>query len=205
MWILATVLGILLFFLLLLAIPVDLVFCVEKEVAFKSRVRVGWMFGLIAKDISGKKEPEKEKRKRKRKRKDKSNTKPLLAMFGAKGFLLKLLGLVRDILRLLNIRELEVNLRVGLDDPAETGLLFALVGPALVCAKSFSALDVQVEPDFEQENLQGYCKGDFRAFPIRFAGLIILFAFSPTTIRAIKAIVVARRKWEKRVLAERLL
>lgn len=190
MWILATVLGILLFFLLLLAIPVDLVFCVEKEVAFKSRVRVGWMFGLIGKDISGKKEPKKEKRKRK----DKSNIKPLLAMFGARGFLLKLLGLVRDILRLLNIRELEVNLRVGLDDPAETGWLFALVGPALVCAKSFSALDVQVEPDFEQENLQGYCKGGFRAFPIQFVALIILFAFSPTTIRAIKAMVVARRK-----------
>jgi len=189
-WILATVLGILLSFVLLLAIPVDLVFSVEKEVAFKSRVRVGWMFGLIGKNISGKKEPEKDKSKRK----DKSNIKPLLAMFGAKGFLLKLLGLVGDILRLLNVRELEVNLRVGLDDPAETGLLFALVGPALVCAKSFSALDVQVEPDFEQENLQGYCRGDFRVFPIRFAGLIILFAFSPTTIRAIKAMVVARRK-----------
>ena len=174
MWIIATVLGILLFFVLLLVIPVDLVFCVEKDVDFKSRVRVRWMFGLIGKDIRGRKRrPEKEKRERKR------NVKPFLAMLRTRGFLWKLSKFIKHVFQLLNVRELKLNLRVGLSDPAETGLLFAVIGPTMVCMKSFSSLDVQVEPDFEQENLRGYFKGDLRASPIRFVKPFALFVLNP--------------------------
>ena len=92
------------------------------------------------------------------------------------------------------MHEFKLSLRVGLGDPAETGLLFALIGPTMVYAKSFSSLDVQVEPDFCQGGLQGYCQADVRAFPLRLVGPLVVFVFSPTTVRAIKAMVVARRK-----------
>jgi len=188
-WIIATVLGVFLLFVLLFAIPVDLVFCVEKDVDFKSRVRVRWMFGLIGRDItSRKKRPEKEKKKRK------GNIKPLLAMLRTRGFLQKLTKFVKHVFQLLNVRELKLNLRVGLSDPAETGFLFAVIGPAMVYVKSLSSLDVHVEPDFEQENLRGYFQGDLRASPIQFVKPFALFLFSATTIRAIKAMVAARRE-----------
>lgn len=188
MWILATVLGVFLFFVALLAIPVDLVFCVKKDVDFKVRARVRWMFGLIGKDISRKRKKPKKEKKRKR------NIKPLLAMLRTRGFLRKLFRFIRGIFQRFNVHELKLSLRVGLGYPAETGLLFALIGPTMVYTKFFSSLDIQVEPDFEQEGLWGYGKADMRAFPIRLAGPFLLFAFSPTTIRAIKAMVVARRK-----------
>jgi len=188
-WILATILGISLLLVLLITIPVDLVLHVEKDVDFKPRVRLGWMFGLIGKDIGGKKKmPKKKAEKRKR------NIKPLLALLRTRGFPKKLSRLIRDIFRLLNVHELKLNLRVGLSDPAETGLLFAVIGPTMVYLKSLSSLDVQIQPDFEQERLQGYVKGDLRVLPIRFIKPLIIFAFSFTTIRAIKSMVAARRK-----------
>ena len=191
MWIFATVLGFFLFFVLLLAVPVDLFFCLEKDEDFKPRLMVRWLFGLIGKDISGK---GKKKPKPKKERKRKRNIKPLLAVLRTRGFLQRFFKFIRDVFRLLKIRDLKLNCRVGLDDPAETGLLFAAIGPAMVYIKSFSSVDIQVEPDFDQESLRGYCKGDLRVFPIQFVSPVVSFAFSPATMRAIKAAVVARRK-----------
>ena len=189
MWVAAIVIGVFLFLVLLLAIPVDLVFYLEKEVDFKPRVGVGWLFGLVEKDISGKKAKPKEEKK-----KGERNIKPFLAMLRTRGFLQRLFRFVKDIIRVIKIHRLKLNLRVGLDDPADTGLLFAAVGPAMVYTRSFSSLDVWVEPDFNQENFRGYCKGDVRAFPIRFVPPLMFFVFSPATIRAVKAMIVARRK-----------
>ena len=182
MWVLTTVIGIFLFLVILLAIPVDLIICVEKYSDFKLRVTVRWMFGLMGKEISrGKKEPKKEKKRR-------GSIKPLLAMLKTRGFPGKLFRFIRGVFRCFNVHDLKLNLRVGLGDPAETGLLFALIGPTMVCAGSFSSLDIKVEPDFYQGGLQGYSKADIRAFPLRLVGHLVRFTFSPTTIRAIKNI-----------------
>ena len=186
MWILATVLGILLFFVILLSVPVDLIFCLEKEADFKSRVRVGWLFGLVGKGISVKeKKPEKEEKK-------KGNIKPVIAMLKTRGFPQKLLRFFRDVFQHLNVHELKLYFRIGLGDPAETGMLFAAVGPAMVYTRSLTSLDIQIEPDFVQEKLRGYCKGDMRALPIQFVKPLIFLVFLPTTIRAIKTMVAAR-------------
>ncbi len=188
MWILATFLGILLFFVFILAVPFDLVFHFEKDVDFKWRVTVRWMFGLIDKDIGGKKKEPEEKKKKK------SNIKPLIAMLRSTGFLRKSLKFIKDSIRLVKVHELKIEFRVGLGDPAETGMLFAVITPILFYMKSLHSLEVNIQPDFEHENLHGYFNGDLRVFPIRFVIPGIFFAFSPTTIRAIKAMVVARRK-----------
>lgn len=192
MWILAVVLGPLLFFVVLLAVPVDLVFYIEKDMAFSSKVRVGWMFNLVGKEIGGKKREKKEPRKEKKKRK--RRIKPLIAMLRARGFLGRLVSFVRDVLRISHIRELRADIRVGLNDPAETGMLFAIVAPVMAYLRAFTSLDVRIQPEFEQMVFQGYFKGDLRIFPIQLLVASILFALSPATMRGIKAMVVARRK-----------
>ena len=188
MWILAVVLGPLLFFVVLLAVPVDLVFYIEKDMAFSSKVRVGWMFNLVGKEIGGKKKPKKEKEKRKRR------IKPLIAMLRAKGFPGRLVSFVKDVVRISHIRELRADIRVGLSDPAETGMLFAIVAPVIAYLRTFTSLDVRIQPEFDQTVFQGYFKGDLRIFPIQLLVVSILFALSPATMRGIKAMVVARRK-----------
>ncbi|MFC2017985.1 DUF2953 domain-containing protein [Chloroflexota bacterium] len=193
MWIVAVLLGIFLFFVLLLAIPLDLAFHIEKEEAFRSRIRVKWLFGLIGKNVvGGKKKPDKAKEKKKEKKERK--LKSLLEMWKARGFLPKVLRFIKDVFRLLNIRELKLYLRVGLDDPADTGMLFAVAGSATLFLRRYPSLDIQIEPDFERENLRGHLQGELRLIPIKFIRPVVRLVFSITTLRAIKIMIGARRK-----------
>lgn len=194
MWILGTVLGVLLFFVLLLAIPVDVVFYVEKEEEFKSRTTVKWLFGLVGKDIGGRKQKPAREKPAKEKGKKKRSIRPLLAMLRSRGFLRRVLRLFRDMLRRTKVRELKLDVRVGLSDPADTGLLFAAIGPMAGYLTAFTPLDVEVQPDFEQETLRGHFRSDIRILPIQFVLLFILFALSPTTLRALWAMAAAGRK-----------
>jgi hypothetical protein len=193
-WILAAALGTLLFLVILLAVPVDLVFQVEKGVELRSRVRVGWLFGLVWKDLTGREKKPKPKKKKKPKPKKKKSREPFLAFLGAEGFLLRLFGLVRRLFRLLKVRQLDLDLTVGLGDPADTGMLFGVVGPAAACLGSLSPGDVQIRPDFVEESFRGHFKGDVRVFPIQFVATLAGFVLSPTTLKAIKAWMTARRK-----------
>ena len=190
MCILGAVLGALLFLILLLSVPFDFIFEVERRGEVKGRVRVAWMFGLIGKDIRRRKRKPKEEEKRKKRR----GVRPLLAMMRCRGFVRKLFRFIRDVLRRLQIRELKLDLTVGLGDPAETGMLFAAIPGVMALTNSLASVDMWIRPDFAEAKLRGYLKGDLRVFPIRLVVPTILFACSPTMLRAIRAMVVARRK-----------
>jgi hypothetical protein len=136
-WILGPILGILVFLIILLCVPVDLVFNIGKRDHIESRVRIGWLFGLIGKDIRARKKQAKVKVKVKEKRKKKKRSvKPLLAVVRSRGFLKHLLRFIRDIIRLIEIRNIYVYLTLGLADPADTGFLFAAVTPLLTFSKA---------------------------------------------------------------------
>jgi len=187
-WILGPILGILIFLIILLCVPVDLVFNISKRDNIESRVRIGWLFGLIGKDIRAKKKQAKVKKK-------KRSVKPLLAIVRTRGFLKRLLLFIKDIIRRIEIRNTYVHLTLGLADPADTGFLFAAVTPLLTFAGVQKPnIGINIQPDFDQEKLWGYAKGNLRLYPIRFIKPLLLFIFSLTTLRVIKAVITARRK-----------
>jgi hypothetical protein len=189
-WVLGPILGIFIFLIILLIVPIDLVFNISKIDNIESRVRIGWLFGLIGKDISVRRKQAKIKVK-----KEKRSVKPLLAVVRTRGFLKHLLRFIKDIIRRIEIRNTYVHLTLGLADPADTGFLFATVTPLLTFAGvQKPSIDINIQPDFDQEKLWGYAKGDLRVYPIRFIKPLFLFIFSLITLRVIKAIIVARRK-----------
>jgi hypothetical protein len=192
-WILGPILGIFIFLIILLIVPIDLIFNISKRDNIESRVRIGWLFGLIGKDISvGRKQAKVKGNKEKKK---KRSVKPLLAVVRTRGFLKRLLRFIRDIIRRIEIRNTYVHLTLGLADPADTGFLFAAVTPLLKFAGvQKPSIDIDIQPDFDQEKIGGYAKGDLRLYPIRFIKPLLLFIFSLTTLRAMKAIITARRK-----------
>ncbi len=192
MWILGPILGIFIFLIILLIVPIDLIFNISKRDNIESRVRIGWLFGLIGKDIRAKKKQVKVKVKKKKK---KRSVKPLLAVVRTRGFLKRSLRFIKDIIRRIKIRNLYVHLTLGLADPADTGFLFAAVTPLITfVGVQKPTIDINIQPDFEQENLQGYAAGGVRVYPIQFIKPLLLFIFSLTTLRVIKAIITARRK-----------
>ena len=193
MWILGPILGIFIFLIILLIVPIDLIFNISKRDNIESRVRIGWLFGLIGKDIRSKKKQAKVKVKKKKKKK--RSVKPLLAIVRTRGFLKRLLLFIKDIIRRIEIRNTYVHLTLGLADPADTGFLFAAVTPLLTFAGVQKPnIGINIQPDFDQEKLWGYAKGELRLYPIRFIKPLLLFIFSLTTLRAMKAVITARRK-----------
>jgi len=192
-WILGPILGIFIFLIILLIVPIDLIFNISKRDNIESRVRIGWLFGLIGKDIRSKKKQAKVKVKKKKKKK--RSVKPLLAIVRTRGFLKRLLLFIKDIIRRIEIRNTYVHLTLGLADPADTGFLFAAVTPLLTFAGVQKPnIGINIQPDFDQEKLWGYAKGNLRLYPIRFIKPLLLFIFSLTTLRVIKAVITARRK-----------
>lgn len=180
--------GIILLLILMLSIPVELVFDLEIPGEAKPRVRVGWLFGLVWKEIR--------RRKRKPKRKKKRSLKPFLSLLRTRGLPGNLLKLARQILSRVKVRQLDADLRVGLDDPVDTGMLWSVMWPALVSLNSSGPVKVRIEPSFAEPALEASVHGRIRLFPIEIVGSLLGFVLSPAGLRAARLMVVSR--WRQR-------
>jgi len=172
----------------LLSVPVEFLFDIRHEAAWRANVRLRWMFGLLNVPITGGKRPEKKTPKRpKKRRKTRSGGSRLMRMILDAGFRRRFARFVRDVLAALRPRDLWLRLRLGLDDPAETGMLWAVVGP--VTAWAPARLDVA--PVFPGPAFDLASHGRVRLIPARMLGLMAGFALSPATIGA------ALRHWRR--------
>ena len=200
MWVVTTLASLAAVITLVLCIPLNAVLRVDVYGRPKFQVRLVWLFGLVSKEITkGKKGTEEEKgiaegKRKPGKRKIKART--IFQILRTKGLLKQLKRLLQDILKCLKIRDLRVNFRVGLDDPADTGLLLALIGPATFFLGSSRVHEIRVQPSFEDEAVfEGYLHGAVRLVPIQLAIPFLRFVFSLAAIRAAKTLVLA--KWKR--------
>ncbi|MFC2022999.1 hypothetical protein ACFLTL_02460 [Chloroflexota bacterium] len=192
MWVAATLAGLAILAVLVLCVPLVMVFQVEVYDGIRFQMRLAWLFGLVGKDIrTGKKPGEEEKlaakRKRPRKRLD---IKTMFRILRIKGLLKKVKRLLRDVLGCFSIRDIKADFTVGLDDPADTGMFFAIVGPA-----THFLADIRLQPAFADEMVfQGYLHGRIRLQPIHLIPPVTRFVFSLPVMRVAKTLVVARWK-----------
>ena len=183
--------GVILFIALMLSIPVDMKFDLATHEHAKAKIRIGWLFGLVWKDIRArKKKKPKEKPKKRRKRGIKSFL-PLLRIKGLPG---KILKLVRQIFGCLKIKQLDVALRVGLDDPFDTGMLCSVLWPALIPPSPSGTMRFRLEPVFSEFAFEASLQGWVRLFPIQLVWSLVSFVLSPTGLRLLKLMVVSRWK-----------
>ena len=182
--------GIVLFILLVLSIPVDMAFDVGGPGAARSRMRVGWLFGLLGKDLGGRRTKPKERAPKRDRRK--RSAKPFLSILVTKGVARGLLKLSRRILSGVRVRHLDARLRIGLDDPADTAMLYSALWPVLVPLTYNSSAKVRVELSFEEPALDLTARGRIRVFPIQMVWYVLLFALSSAGLRAMKRTVMRR-------------
>ena len=109
-----------------------------------------------------------------------------------KGLARGLLKLSRRILSSVRVRHLDARLRIGLDDPADTGMLYAALWPVLVPLTYNSSTNVRLELSFEEPALEFTARGRIRVFPIQLVWSVLLFALSPAALRAMKRMVMRR-------------
>ena len=201
MWVVVALASLAVLIILVLCVPLDMSFHMEAYGRLKFRMRLLWMFGLVTKELGReKREPEDKERvaegkPKRRKRRIRART--ILQIIKTKGLLRRLGGLLKDTISRIRIKELRANFRVGLDDPADTGLLFAVIGPAIFLFSSSWHHQIRVEPSFEDEAVfRGYLYGRVRLQPIQLVPPFIRFVFSLSTIRVLKVLVLT--KWKRK-------
>jgi len=199
LWVAATLVGLAILAGLVLCVPLNMIFKMEVYGGLRLRMRLAWLFGLVGKDIRTGKKPSEEteekpaaKRKRPRKRLD---IKTMFRILRIKGLLKKVKRLLRDVLGCFSIRDIKADFTVGLDDPADTGMFFAIVGPATRFLVPTHLADIRLQPAFADEMVfQGYLHGRIRLQPIRLIPPVTRFVFSLPVMRVAKNLVVARWK-----------
>ena len=201
MWVTAVLTSLAVLFILILCVPVDMVLHADANGRPKFRLRFSWLFGLVSKEITGgEKKPEEKRKEVEGKRKRGESRKRIRFIFEilrTKDLLRQFKDLVAGILSRLNIRNLKVNLKVGLDNPADTGLLFAVIGPAISFLRFSFPYEITVQPSVDGKAVfAGYSYGKVRLRPIQLVIPLLRFAFSPATIKAIKTLVLS--KWKRK-------
>ena len=186
----AIVVGIIVFFL---SVPLDLSLRFEADEKFRFLFRLKWLFGLV-KTGSGKRKKEPRRKAKKKGGRDWSFLWGLMRTRGLPG---KLLRFLRDILRKIKIRDLEVDLEVGLGDPADTALLVGWIWlPAFILGTQTSHL-IRVVPSFDDELVfQGHAYTSIRLIPIQLVPAFIRFGSSRAGIRVLRVLIF--RRWKRK-------
>ncbi len=170
--------------LLLLAVPVELAFQFAGHPAPVGQVTIGWLFGLVRVPVSvgpGAGAPARGKRPSKP-RSPAGRRLPLRDLWRQKAFRRRVWRFVRDLIGSVRVRQLRLRLRWGLDDPADTGRLWAVAGP-LALMLPWRGADLQIRPDFEQAVLDWDVQGRLLFVPLQWVGLVLFFVLSPASIR----------------------
>ena len=174
----------------LLSVPVDVVFRFDGIEAFRGRVAIRWLYGRVrfrirfprvadvppaGRHAAARAPAETHRRKIGRR---------ALAVLRHAAFRRRLCRLAKDLVRAAHLRDLRVRLRLGLGDPADTGRLWAWMGPIRAAAQSLRRADVRIEPAFPDPACDLEMCGRMRPVPLQLLALAIVFALSPASIRA---------------------
>jgi hypothetical protein len=181
--------GILIALVALLAVPADVAIRLEGIEPFEGRLGVRWLFGLVrvrfrvprTRKPRARETPEPGARAR---RKARVGPGWLLAVARQPAFRHRAWRLVAGLLRAVRPRGFWLRGRLGLGDPADTGRLWAIVGPLEAVARGWAGADVRIEPEFFDAVLELRARGRVRVIPLQVLALGLRFALSPPSIRA---------------------
>ena len=193
MWAIAVLASLAVLITLALCVPLDVALRMDTEKKPKLSIKLVWLFGLVNLGLRRKRDSSQRKL---RSHQTKGNIRTAFHLLRTKGLLTRLIKLLRDILRCIKIRELGADLKVALDNPADTGLLFAFVAPLNLRLRSLASQEIRIEPSFDDTFLKGYFQGKARLQPIHLIPPLLEFTFSPPAIRALKRLISTR--WERR-------
>ena len=195
MWVIIILSSLTAVLIFVLCVPLNVTLRADVYGKPRFRLKVSWLFGLVRKDLKkGAKKVAKESYKTET---GKTKLRDIIKVLRTRGLLSQLKRLVKDVLSCFKIRNLFADFTVGLGDPADTGLLFAFVGPAASWLSSSLPCRIRVQPSFEDEGtLEGYSHGVVRLRPIQLVIPALRFAFSPAAMRTVKKLVLA--KWKRK-------
>lgn len=186
MWVLIVLSGLVFLFVLSLCVPVDAVLEWDSTKQPRTRLIVVWLFGLIRFSPGRGKRAKVKSPREKKVRRMPSLTK-ILKIITIEGLFGKVAALVKSSLRQIRIEDIEGDIKLELDDPADAGLVCALLGAAYPIVWSTRLNRISIEPVLGEELLiRGSARAVVRLQPIRLVVPGLKFMFSRPAFSAMK-------------------
>lgn len=170
----------------LLAIPVTLTFQVSRQQAFQGVITLLWLFGrvrvqrsLFQSKVSLPKaeEPVQKTSRSQRSSGKKSN---VFAAISGKTFRRRLIRFINDFWHAIHKENVRLRIRIGLGDPADTGQLWAIVGPVAGALASIQEASIEIEPEFFDASFELDSSGKIRLIPMQMIYLAVGLLLSPS-------------------------
>jgi hypothetical protein len=176
---------------LLLAVPVTLTYQCSWKRTLSADLRLNWAFGLVRADVSpdlAKPEPGRPKaadKKAGRWGKSEGSNTNFMAAIRQTSFRRRMFRFVSDVWRAIKKKDVRLLVRLGLGDPADTGQLWAALGPLSGMAARLRDIRIAIEPDFLDSTLEVNSSGTIRMIPLQLAIIAVGLLLSPTIWRGI--------------------
>jgi len=182
--IIATIIGAI---ALILCIPIRGLVEVKVEETLRFGLRLRWFFGAFNKQIAHwKTGSAEEDSTRLKQRENRGWAKAFSEVLADSDQRARLGTLLRVVARSTKVENLEADFRFGLDDPADTALIFGPAGAASVLLNLYTDYNIWLIPALEGATIQGYLNARFRWLPIVLFGPLMRFLFSKTGRRLVR-------------------
>ena len=187
--------GLVMFLLLLitlLAIPIALTFQISWPQTSYDYIKLRWAFGLICLHfpLIHSKNPSPEDVELTQKidgfRRSSHNKKKILTVIQQTTFRRRIVRFLSDFWHAVYKRDLSLHMRIGLGDPAETGQLWAVIGPVSGVLSNIKEISFEIEPEFFETTFEIDSSGNIRFIPIRIIYLAMIMLLSPPIWRGLR-------------------
>ena len=176
---------------LLLAMPLTLTYQCSWKRTLSADLRLNWAFGLVRADVSPdltkpeSDEPKAADRKAGRRSKSQGRNTKFMTAIRQTPFRRRMFRFVSDVWRAIKKKDVRLLVRLGLGDPADTGRLWAALGPLSGMASRLRDIRIAIEPDFLDSTLEVDSSGTVRMIPLQLAIIALGLLFSPAIWRGI--------------------
>ena len=176
---------------ILLAVPVTLTYQLSWKQTLSANLKLIWAFGLVRADVSPDQEksapdkPEATQPKSGRKGESPGKKPNFMAAIRHPSFRRRIFRFVSDLWRAIHKKNVQLLVRLGLGDPADTGQLWAVFGPLSGMLARLRDVRITIEPDFLDAKLEVDSSGTIRMIPLQFVILVLGLLFSPPIWRGI--------------------
>ncbi len=181
--------GLIVLFVLSLCIPFDAVLDWDSTKQLRPRLRLVWLFGLVSfapgRETRAKTAPQGEKKPRR-----KPGMKKMLKIITTEGLFGKVAAFVKSSLRQIRIAQLEGDIRLKLDDPADAAFVYAVLGAVYPVFRSTRLNRIRIEPVLGEEvMIRGNARMVVRLQPIRLVVPSLKFSLSRPAFSAMKTVI----------------
>lgn len=177
----------------LLAIPVTLTYQVTWRQAFQGDVTLQWLFGLVRLQL-----PLRQPKipsssainvtQDEHKKSSSGNKSNPIAAIRQKSFRQRMIKFIRDFWHAIQKHNLTLRIRIGLGDPADTGQMWAIIGPVSGMLATIEQASIEIEPEFIDSVFELDSSGNVRIIPLQMIYLAFGLLLSPAIWQGIKQI-----------------